>query len=531
MKTKRWVPFVALLAGLSLLAAQVEPALADGGLVYPDRNVWALIQEGQQIAVIQLKDENTVLVDLFITMVDRSGSSHQVTFFVPLGQQASQFNVVEQRSQEFDKALTKKLDTQIEDYTRLQVSYKSTVQTGLLLGALMTNGLWTWLVSLPLLASGCAQVAAPKATFATESSVISIFSLDQHTDVGGLIETTGLDPGVQQTLEALRGQEIAVVKLQTKPEAATNQWLTAEEVQGQPGIHLTWASTLVSGPRGGDYTYPLGTGRAWASPIELTRVYVIAPAGSDFGAEYPRLGTDLSGMKGGGWSSWGGLAARIYWRIDEATTPAYAIDEGFGSYGHIWRATFVKSNSDRDITITRLPQVSQATASATRQSQFQLAVTYVTWLISLIVGAALWVTAWKLVMTRIARASYGWREGRLYKDAFLWSVLYPVITLGILFVTGVIVAGLFLFLLSSWYFLQNSNVIQLALVLVIGSPLIACIAGLFNAFFFARSRSVPLGISRGRAFGAYMLTILVANALYVAYALIYYYAVAGWIAG
>jgi hypothetical protein len=516
MKIKRLSWHFSVLITLALLLAQVEPALADGGLVVPP-DIWAMIDEGQQPAVVQLQDANTVLVDLFITMVDRSGKSHQVVFFIPLGQQSSNFNVLEERSLDFDEALTKELDEQIRAYGEQQATYKNDIRAGLILGTLATNGLWTWLISLPLLSAGCAGAPTPKATFATESSTISIYALDQSTSINDLITASGLDPSVRQTLENLRGQEIAVVRLQTQVEAETQDWQTKAESRGQPGIHLTWVSTLVNGA----YTYPLGTGRAWASPIELTRVYVVAPRGSDFSAQYPRLGADLTGMEGGGWLGWGSLAGEIYWRIDRATSPAYSIDEGFGKYGHIWRATFVKSNSNRDIIITRLAEMSAETRAAIRQSQFQSTVTHITWLVSLLIGAVLWLTTWWFVMNLTTGAKYRWKEGRLYGDAFTWSVLYPLIILYALVLVG-LVAISFLALYSA---LEQFDLSETIAYVVLGLPLVLVLAGVVNAFFFSRQRAARLGISRVRAFGAYMLTVLLANVGYALYAILYAMAV------
>jgi hypothetical protein len=45
--------------------------------------------------------------------------------------------------------------------------------------------------------------------------------------------------------------------------------------------------------------------------------------------------------------------------------------------------------------------------------------------------------------------------------------------------------------------------------------------GLGNAYFYARRQAQSLQVTRGRAFGAYMLVILVANILYLAYATSY----------
>jgi hypothetical protein len=151
--------------------------------------------------VIHLAKGDTAQVDLFITLVDRSGKSHQVIFFIPLGKETRGFKVVEELSRAFDDALTKQLDKEIRSYGERIFSYKKTVQAELFLGALLTNGLWIY-------------------------------------------------------------------------------------------------PTLAAYPEGSEYIYRLSTGSAWASPIELTRIYVVAPPGTDFEVQYPTLGDDLSGIEG-----------------------------------------------------------------------------------------------------------------------------------------------------------------------------------------------------------------------------------------
>jgi hypothetical protein len=500
-------------------------AHADGGIVTPDSEIWALIEEGQQIAVIQINEDNTAEVDLFITMLDRSNLSHEVTFFIPLGTEASGFHVVEQTSLEFDKALTEQLDKQIKEYGEREASYQASVQSSLLLGTIMTNGLWSWAIVIPAFLSGCApQAPVPVATFQTESSSISIYQMDEQMDLAALIETSGLDPSVKGTLEDLTGQQIAVVDLKTQPKGEENEWLSQSETNGQPGIHLTWTSTLVSHSVEASYTYPLGTGRAWASPIELTRIYVVAPEGIDFSVESPKLGADLSGLEG---NSWSGLAGRIYWKIDQAKSPAFAVDNSYGEYGHIWRGTFVKSNSDRDIVVMKLPEITTETQSAIRISRIHRIVNRMTWIISLLVGAIIWVAAWWFIMTRMLKAPYHWRDGKMWSDAFAWSIIYPGITVLTLVLAGLVGLGLIMLLLSfpetpefvSRIF--DSQIGSSAMIFLIGLPVWVTITGLINAFFFSMLRASKMNVTRLRAFISYLLVILVANGIYFGFAFAY----------
>ena len=493
------------IARLAVLLALPSLAYADGGPILSNPELWAMIDEGQQIAVVHLQQDGTAKIDLFISMADRSGQSHQVTFFLPLGVRASEFGVQEETSLDFDAALTERIETQLATSMRSETLYSFGVQASLVMGSLLTNG--AWLVALPLLLSSCAgEGAVPIATFETPSSQVAIYDMNTEIDLQALIETTGLDPKVRETLAALQGQQIAVVNLQTQPVGAgTGSYYSAST--GQPGIHLSWRSTLVSHSAGATYAYPLGTGKAWANPIELTRVYVVSPPELDFRVEYPRLGHDLSGI----WETrYRGLAQQARWKIDGAEEPAFAVDEAYGDYGHIWRATYIKSNSGQDLVVTLLPDVSPEMQRAIRSGKVRGMILGLTWFLSLLVGVGAWLVAWWAVIPRRLGVTYRWRERRLYGDALLWAVFYPVLNGVVLVAAGMLCGAPILFTGTIW-----------PAVPMFGLPVMIVALGLGNAYFYARRQAQSLQVTRGRAFGAYMLVVLVANVLYLAYAASY----------
>jgi len=87
-----------------------SPALADGGPILSDPELWAVMKEGQQTAVVTLKGNKTVTVDLFVSLLDSSEQSHEVVFFIPLGTNPTDFSVIEKMSLDFDEKLTEELD-------------------------------------------------------------------------------------------------------------------------------------------------------------------------------------------------------------------------------------------------------------------------------------------------------------------------------------------------------------------------------------------------------------------------------------
>ena len=206
--------------------------------------------------------------------------NHNVTFFIPLGVNASKFAVSEKTSIQFDQVLTEELDQILDRETKRISDYRDRVHASLLLGSLLVNGGWSWPIWLPFLFGSCATAPAPTATYETESSTIAIYDLDQDVDLQALIDTTGLDPSVTETLSRYQDQQIAIIDLQTEPWADESGSYGIP--QSHPGIHLSWETNLVPNEKGEAYTYPLGTGAAWSHPIEITRVSLLHPLVSIF---------------------------------------------------------------------------------------------------------------------------------------------------------------------------------------------------------------------------------------------------------
>src|SRR5512142_3416379 len=86
------LPAVLLLAVLVLWPVT---AGADGGPAV-DPALYGKLQEGQQVGVVTIKDLNTVSVDLFVSILDQTGESHEIVYFVPLGSNANGLTVYEE---------------------------------------------------------------------------------------------------------------------------------------------------------------------------------------------------------------------------------------------------------------------------------------------------------------------------------------------------------------------------------------------------------------------------------------------------
>jgi hypothetical protein len=475
-------PVLAVILALIYIVLPL-PVKADGGPIV-GAYLWTLLKEGQQIAVVTIKDSETVEVNLFISILDSSEESHEVVFFVPLGADAAEFHVLETYLLRFDQHNTEGWDTVLQQ----EVARQHQVIEYLFGATLLTNGVWLMPFWLPLILSGCAA-PPPEATFETDSSQVSIYGLEADTDIEGLIHTTGLDQSVRETLSRLRGQKIAVVNLQTYPQS-TGDSNADGRITGEPGIHLSWTTSLIEGETGATYAYPLGTGTAWHHPIEMTRIYVVAPPGIDFSVTYPELGVNRSGYV----RQFGGYQQRIFDNYDIA---AYAVDEAYGDFGRVWRAVYTQSNAGEDIIITAGSQsATSAFFAGLRNSRDNTGLNF---LIGFILAMGLWLLGWRYLGPRLLPNSYGSNPKKLRQGALLYIAVNALL----------MIPGGVLYALWSW------TGIPLA------PALLFILFGGAGLLFFATNQVRRLGIPTRQAIKAYALVTLASNGVYLVLVLAY----------
>jgi hypothetical protein len=499
----------AIVTATSLLLSFPVPAAADGGPVLSDPELWAQLEEGQQTAVVTLKGNNTTDVDLFVSLLDSSGQSHQVVFFIPLGTDPTDFSVIEETSLDFDQGLTEQLDAALRE----EAQNKRDMCLSLLPATLLTNGGWMLVLCFPLLLGGCAGTTSPEATYETDSSRVDIYGLDEDTNLEALINTTGLDPSVQETLSRLRGQRIAIVTLQTQPPLPSDG--SSYPPTGQPGIHLAWTTALVPQSGSATYSYPLGTGSSWAHAIALTRIYVVAPPNIDFTVQYPRLGTDYSGYSG-----FAQVPFYLFYpfypfyppkpRItDHYDTSAYAVDETKSDFGHIWRATYTQSNSAEDIVISL--GSSGGFLTTVRRSLLGWGIVP-SLLFGLLIALVLWVVAWRYCMPRMLGIEYRWRDSKLWRD----SLVYLGINAAVMLAAAAIAGGAYFLAYSMGFLIGTAGFVTF--VIVAALVILAALFGVPSILLFIRRHRRRFDVSRGRAATAYIVVVLVANSAYLALA-------------
>jgi hypothetical protein len=251
-------------------------------------------------------------------------------------------------------------------------------------------------------------------------------------DLEALISTTGLDASVKDTLSRLQGQQIAVIRLKTSPRLALSE-PSGGSSTGEPGLHLSWVTSLKANKHGGAYAYPLGTGASWANPIEMTRVYVVAPLDMNFKVQYPKLGANRSGFVQNEWR----YEPRI---MDFVDAPAYAVDDAIGqsvyyptsSAGYyqpmrVWRATYTNSNSAEDILVTVSPNRGMSFRVFLRQRGPETA-----FIVGLVIAVLFWILAWYFLVPRLV--------GKDIPTQGLWrvSITYIAWNLGLFLPGGIL---------------------------------------------------------------------------------------------
>ena len=504
----RWcVGAIFLCSSLLVLPAPVK---ADGGPVVSDPRLWAQLEEGEQVAVVTLGKNNTVNIDLFISMRDKSGQLHEIVFFLPLGIAPTNFSVKELTSRDFDGMFTWELDNAL----LRGPEFKNKVRLSLGPGLLLTSGAWALspllAIILPNMGRFLGGSISPEATYQTDSSKVSIYGIDEDTDLEALVKTTGLDPGVQEALSRLRGQRIAVVTL--KPQTPSKGEERPSQLTGEPGIHLRWTTALASSST---YSYPLGTGSAWAQPIGITRVYIVAPLGVDFKVRYPELGNNLSGFSR--------RMPKImhYYQGDDRRViydyypQAYAVDEARSDFGRVWRAIYTQSNSTEDIVITVR---SGGIGNVVKGILLRWGI-----LIGLVVGLLMLLAVWRYSMPRLLGMKYSWRNSKLWRRSLLYPAMNALTICAAMLVALLLISflGMLGLLGAEWEDLFNT------LLIIIGDVAVGLLfSGVIGSLFFLRRERHSVGVSGGRVAVAYIVVSLIVNGSYLAFA-VGYLALAG----
>ena len=132
--------------------------------------------------------------------------------------------------------------------------------------------------------------------------------------------------------------------------------------------------------------------------------------------------------------------------------------------------------------------------------------------LGLLIAILLWVMAWRYIMPRMLGTEYRWREARLWSD----SLTYLGINAGVVLAVAALAAGGFVLgvlvgsLVGAGVFVAGAVVAAVLMV--------PALFGVPSILLFVRRQRREMGVAGGRAAGAYIVVVLVANAAYLALA-------------
>lgn len=318
-----------------LLFLLLLPALADGMHIPADPSLFYNVVEDQQIAVIDVKDNQRVAVDLFVSLTDKSNESHEIKFILPFNEKPLTFNVTEESSNSFSKRKTAELDSLITKYQTWRVDAKNNILKNLfLVNAAFGNPLG----SLLLVQSSSSMAAMGgrshlEEIITTEHTRTEVYNVEEQGDLKAVLEKSGLPESVQATMMKFTGKYLYFITMKTIPSAGEGRGLN------NMGVDFSFQAQMTPKEGQYEYSYPLSTGAAWGNPIRLTRVYIKAPETVQLFVEYPHLNHNLNEME----------MARML--LEGEIYPAFGMSSVNSPTTQVKRLTYTDSNPSEDILV------------------------------------------------------------------------------------------------------------------------------------------------------------------------------------
>ncbi len=386
---------------LMMLAAGCAqgPARGDGILLAPGKLLQSFAEQ-IQLAVVEVRPDETVEVDLFISLLDESGESREVHFLLPLQTMPGEFRAAEHPLAEFWEQEIEPLERLFHEAAAAERRHRRAIQTAVAVGSLPAGPLAAAIQWYRILGGGHRGMGAIGQAESSVAPVLSVETRHARADVyealdaarlAKLARLPELPRIVSESLSAYVGRPYALVRLQTQPRgevAPDEHWIPPEQ---HPGLHFTFTQDLVMRDGARSYDYPLGTGQAWEQPIPLTQVYVTAPDDMILEVEFPGR------PRGAG----DGV------RKVRGKSLAYAAD---GRQVH--RATYDHSNPKEDVRVALRGRGASEFAGAEQQRRRHRTVA---WLIFPLLGVAAWLSPCGVLVWphRYSKALAVWRSAGL----------------------------------------------------------------------------------------------------------------------
>jgi hypothetical protein len=305
---------------------------ADGMPIAPP-SLMRFFAEQTQIALIEVKRDKTVTVDLFISLQDSSGKSNQLYHLLPLQTVPQDFRVVEKTLPQFKEQKLSGIDAKFRESVEQKEAQKRSSYNSFITGSLLAGPVALYISGpvwqqqhrpnniigdeayggMPHQGAPGALGPMPVLTATTTHAVAQVYAALKPEEIARLTQTATLPEAVNAALRQYAGRPFALMKLQTipSPPRKTGEQLRAEFETGwkearrtqqrfdierfqrreepQPGLHISFSQPMQKTAAGNEYIYPLGTGQGWAKPIPETRIYVWAEEDLPVAVNYPEI--------------------------------------------------------------------------------------------------------------------------------------------------------------------------------------------------------------------------------------------------
>jgi len=315
-------------------------AWGDGFTTY-GTHAFASIRETDQVAVINLAP-GRVTLDMFIG-IDRIPRGETVTYILPFWQKPEGFTMATMAGKDFREQNIIPLRPQF----RHEIRRANRNAVGSITGSYLIGGLFVFTpttlagvcvgaVIFPTLGRN-GEVFQPYTSVTVPGGSAELYQLSAEHDLQALVAKAGFPAKYATVLRRYRTPYYAIMRLHASPKA--------KEGQTDQGLHFHFFHQAQREEY--TYTYPLGTGGAWANPILFTEVYAYCSPEYYLTATAPTLGDTLS---------YSAMHARIVdltfdtpdadsWKTATASvTPPVR-------YPTAWHRAYSQSNPTGDITL------------------------------------------------------------------------------------------------------------------------------------------------------------------------------------
>ena len=265
-----------------LVAISVVPGNADGFILAPPRIASALT-ETTQVAFIEVRDDHSVVVDLYIGLLSESGKEHTVLFAFPFFSDPEDFALKEVPDTEIRKR-SGKLDHILVDYLLAKRRLEEAPVRLIPAFSLLCTPVGPILMATANPRIGVTQKSS--GFYETQHARVEIVGTSLREDLPALARRYSLAEPAMKAIKRYMGKPVAIVTIRSLSREAA-QSLRMQYGGSLPVLHLHFAQRMARTSGGWRYAYPLGTGAAWATPVSGTSIYVLGDAGKNIKTKFP----------------------------------------------------------------------------------------------------------------------------------------------------------------------------------------------------------------------------------------------------